>query len=76
MNVTSSKPAYALESFSFRGFSLEHQRPSTPVDRKILKISLTLGKGTSERAVTPFSSLNLMIPPQLKLPPTVKARNQ
>ena len=77
MNVISSKSAYALESFSLRGLSLEHQGPcqSPDVIGKI-KISFTLTNNTFKRAVTAFSFLNLMIPPQLKVPPTVKMRNQ
>lgn len=76
MNVTSSKSAYVLEIFLevYLYNSRDHVNPQFPLGK--MKISFTLTTKTSKRAVILLSSLNLMIPPQLKVPPTVKMRNQ
>lgn len=82
MNETFSKSSYALESFSLRGLYLELRGPCQPPPTtglplgKKTKISFTLTNKASERAVTLFSPLNLMMPPQLKARPTEKVRNQ
>lgn len=73
VNVTLLKSPYALESFALRALCLsirDHVNPPEASKKKEIRLSFTLTNKASKRAVTLFSSLNLMIHPQLKAPPT------